>query len=976
MARPRTSSAPEQSVSSPWVGRDAEFALLRDMATTTPSLALVEGEAGVGKTRLVGEVLADREVAEQRHLVGHCPQMHDPFVLGPVVEALDTRELTRYAPRLSPVTGVLRPLLPEVADALPEQPPTSEDARLERHRIFRALREILGLLTPAVLVLEDVHWADEATVEFVEFLCGEPPGGLAIVLTYRREDVVAGSGLLGLASRTSSNVRSEFIPLAALTWQEVRALAAAFLATGEVSKEFAEQLHEWTAGIPLAVEETLRLLQDRQDLIQVEGGWARRELDNLEVPPAVRGAVLERADLLPADAGSLVEAAAVLGIPASGALLTEVAGLQSSEAQRALAQASCSALVTEANADQFALRHGLAIQAVYDAIPTPRRRQLHQRAADALEAAGGHPAGQLAHHYREADNNAQWARYAEAAGDEARSAADDRGAVEFYRQALSQAHTPDAKVRIAAKLGETALFGGHPRPAVPVLRGILEEYEAQLSPGVRGELRFSLALTLFHAGEADSWYELMRQAVDELEQARPAQAAVAMANLAMPRLMGGGLDENLEWLRRAHETAARQDDPTVTTGVLANRASVLLLVGDPRGWEAADDLPPRGASVEEELVLVHGYGQLAGSTLALGYQERSAAFLDAGEAILDELGADRWRWWLHAIRADLDLASGCWNALDERLEALAAETSSMPLLHTRTQLLQGLLLLAHGKVDAAEDRLEPSRRAASAAKDAHGMIQAATGLARIRLTAGDSGGASALAASALEAVRWKTLWAWAAELAPVAVEAHLAVGDYDAAAALTAEMATGLEGRDAPAAHAGLITAEARVAEACGRNKGAADAFARAACDWAALPRPLEAARARAAHGRALLATGDESGEAGLLEALETLSELEAGLDAAAVRRTLRAHGRTVPPQWRGGRKGYGDELSPREAEVARLSARGLTSQEIAERLFISRRTVEGHVRAALTKLGFSTKRELQRQEHALSVLDSVLDEG
>lgn len=970
LAKARPSSAPERSASSPWVGRETEFALLRDLVTTPPALALVEGEAGVGKTRLVREVLADPEVAKHRHLVGDCPQMRDPFVLGPVVEALDTAEINRYASRLSPLTGVLRPLLPQAAGALPEQPPRSEDARLERHRIFRALREVLDLLAPAVLVLEDVHWADEATVEFIEFLFRQPPAGLAVVLTYRREDVAEGAALLGLPSRVSSGVRSEVVPLAPLTGHEVRELAAAFLATSEVSAEFAQQLHEWTAGIPLAVEETLRLLQDRQDLVRVEGGWARRELASLEVPPAVRGAVQERVELLPADARSLIEAAAVLGTPASGALLAEVADLSPTRAGAALAQASCSALVTEAGADRFVLRHGLATQAVYQAVPTPRRRELHERAGHALRAAGGHPAGWLAHHYREAQNTARWAYYAEAAGDEARSVADERGAVEFYRQALTATPEPEAQIRVAAKLGNAAIFGGQLGVVAPMLEGVLHEHGARLAPERRGELRFSLAMLLHYAGDVDGWHQVVRQAVEDLTPTRPALAANAMANLAIPKLIDGGLGENLAWLERACETAAHQDSATVTAGVLATRASVLLWLGDPRGWDAVGDIPPHGASAEQSLVLAHGYGSLAGSALTLGYHERSAAFLAQGEAILDEVGSDRWRPWLETVRLALDLARGHCEGLADRVDLLMAETAPIPMLHVRSQLLQGTLRLFHGQLEDAEPSLAAAHDAASAARDAHGMVQAATGLARLKLAIDEARAASEFVDAALAAVRWKSLWAWTADLTPVAVEAYLGVGKAEGAAALTAEIRSGLNGRDAPAATAALLTAEALVAEAEGRSVEAANGFSRAACDWAGLPRPLEAARARAAEGRAWLAAGDDRGEEALREALEDLSTLGARLDAARARRDLRAHGRVIPPQWRGGRKGYGDQLSPREAEVARLAARGLTSQEIADRLFLSRRTVEGHVRSAVGKLGLSTKTDLLRQNLDLSRLE------
>lgn len=962
----RRALAPGGSSSCPsavWVGRERELARLRQSLCTPPSLVLVEGEAGVGKTRLVGEFLGEPEVGEQRVLEGHCPQMSEPFFVGAIIDALEGVEVSRHASRLSPIAGVLRPLLPETAAALPAQPPRSEDSGLERHRIFRALRELVEILTPAVLLLEDVHWADEASIEFVEFLCRQPPSGLTVVVTYRREELAADSPLLGLPSRASAGVQPEVISLAPLGWEEVRAMVAAFLGAEEVSAEFAQQLHEWTAGLPFAVEELLRLLHEREDLIRVGGTWARRELENLQVPPAVRGAVLERAGRLPADARALLDAAAVVGMPAGARLLGDVAGLGPDGVGDALDQTLARGLMIEVAADQFALRHALALQAIAEALSPTQRQRLHLRAAEALQAAGGEPAARLAHHYRLAHRPAEWGRYAEQAGDEARAATDDRGAMEFYQQALDVAPNPTGKARLAIKLGDAALFAGVPSVAAPLLRRVLDDHQHELSTEARGELRFSLAMLLHYLGGVGEWRELMGRAVGELEPTQPALAANAMSSLAMPQLVGGGLEENLAWLDHACETARQQDDVGVLTGVLATRAAVLLWVGDPRGWDAVEDIPARGASTPQALLLAYGYGALAGSALTLGYHQRGAAFLDAGQAILDELHSDRWRRWLATVRAKLEFVSGQWDGLPARLDELAGETESMPMLHLRSQLLRGSLWLARGSVDEAEAVLEPARTAAETACDAHGVIEAAAALARIRLLAGDPPAACRLVDGAVAAVRWKSLWAWTAELLPTAVEAHLAAGHPEQAAPVVEETAAGLSGRDAPAAHAALRTGQALIAEARGEACEAATAFAQAADEWAALPRPLEAARARAGESRARLAGGERDGEQGLLQALETFSALDARLDIARARQDLRAHGHVVPPSWRGGRRGYGDELSPREAEIARLAARGWTSQEIADRLFLSRRTVEGHVRAVLRKLGLGSKADLQRRD-------------
>jgi len=156
----------ERLVSPILVGRGEHLDRLAPVVSSPPAVAVVEGKAGVGKTRLVGELLARPELAGARALTGRSRQIQEPFPLGAVIEAVRALGPELDGLALGPVAGALRPLLPEVADWLPPPLEPLDDRPAERYRVFRGMSELLTVLAtsrPVVLVLEDLHWADAQT---------------------------------------------------------------------------------------------------------------------------------------------------------------------------------------------------------------------------------------------------------------------------------------------------------------------------------------------------------------------------------------------------------------------------------------------------------------------------------------------------------------------------------------------------------------------------------------------------------------------------------------------------------------------------------------------------------------------------------------------------------------------------------------------------------------------------------------------
>jgi DNA-binding CsgD family transcriptional regulator/tetratricopeptide (TPR) repeat protein len=949
MAQP--AQAPLGRLTSPvLVGRDHELGVLLEAAERAPALVVVEGEAGVGKSRLVQELLAREELQRQHRYLGRCYQLSEPFPLGPVVEAL--REAVLSSRPLPTVVGALRPLLPELAERLPSLPEPLGDRRAERHRLFRAVREFLGALGPTVLVLEDLQWADQATLELLSFLVPQLPAELVLVCTYRRQDLPDGSKALGLAARLPSEIGHAQVTVEPLDRAEVRELVGAILQTDQVSDEFAQYLCERSAGLPFAVEEVLLLLRERAGLVRRSGLWVRRRLELLEVPGAVRDSILERLGQLSPEAQAVVQAAAAVGAPATERLLAEVADFPDAAAGAALAEALDSALLIEPDRGEYDFRHVLARQTVEEAIPSPVSRRFHLRAAGALESARSKPLARLAHHYKCAGDQSKWLHYAEAAADRAVSMEDDATAFRFLQEALSEAGLPAAtKGRLGVKLATHALYCLEHEEAIGTLRRLLAD--ETLSRGIRGELRLGLGRLLHQAGETAAGYTEVERALADLDR-RPALAAHAMAFLAKPWPMEGRFDEHLHWLDEALRAAEKSGDRAAQTAVATTRAITLLTVGDPRAWGEIERLPEPGKTPEELKRAAAIWNNLAGAAFKIGHYRRDEEFMEVARRLSEQADFGFGATVAKVNELSRDWATGAWDGLEQRARFFLDAREDWVYARTDAQTVLGLLLLARGEIAAALQLLEPL------SGEPTGMMPIPTwvagGLARIRIAQGRVDAAIDEASSGLDRIRRKGAWVWAADVAPIAVEALIKGDRRTEAEQVTRDFAHGLKGRDAPAAVAGLAACRGQLAEAAGDGARASRAYLLAERGWARLPRPYEAAQARESAGRCFI-DRSERGQRLLLQAMEAFEALGAPWDSARVRRTLREHG-AVPPHRRG-RKGYGEALSPRQKDVAELAAQGLTNREIAVALFVTPKTVEWHLRAAMRKLGATSRADL-----------------
>ncbi|MGW4798370.1 ATP-binding protein [Nonomuraea sp. NPDC004297] len=951
MTRAREESVPLVRVPR-LVGRDAELVRLRRALANPSALVLVEGEAGIGKTRLVQEAVTGRD----RLLVAACPPFQDASTLGPVVDAVRQTGVSAAGLGLSGLAGALRPLFPDWAGELPDPVEPLPDATATQHRLLRALSELLDRLGVGLLVVEDAHWADEATLELLLLLAARQPPGVGVLVTYRPEDVPAGSLLRRLSSRVRGGPGHLRLALGRLGVADTAALVSSMLDAEHVSDAFARFLHTQTDGLPLAVEESVRLLRDRADLVRVHGEWVRRSLDEIAVPPTIRDAVLERIGRLPEAARTILHAAAVLAEPADEAVLRTVAELPERQARAGIVDAIAGGLLVEDERGRLAFAHVLAARASYDAVPGPIRRMLHGRAGQALEAAGRPAAARLARHFRQTGDTDRWRRYAEQAADLALDVGDDATASVHLLDLLEADLPADALTRVADKMPTLASTGYlHRSGLVEVLRSVLDR--SSLSRRRRAEIRAQLGAALIRRGEHEAAVAELQRAVPDLDH-DPVRQAHAMTGLGMPYSTHWPAKVHRRWFDRAAAVVARTSLPRrEVLDLQVNWATGLLTLGDPEGWAVAAGLPDTAATPGEAAPLARAALNLGNWSMHWGRYDEAREHLARGVRLAEHRGYVRLNDMIAVTRAHLDWFTGEWDGLAERAARLA-ELDGEPEIRLDARTVAGLLDVARGEHQRARARLRWVLEESGRRGLAQVPIEPAAALARLCLAERDPDGALRLTDAPMRLVVAKGTWLWATELLPVRTRALLAAGRPADAADLVAQYEGGLRDCPAAGAHAALAECRAHLAEAHDGPESAANAYDLAAARWEALPQPYTALLARERQASCLLAAGRRADGLDLLTGvLRGLSRLGATGDADRVAERLHEHG--VRRAWRGGRRGYGSELSPREREVVRLLITGLGNKAIAEALSRSPKTVAAQVNSAMRKLGVSSRTAL-----------------
>ncbi|WP_147998626.1 LuxR C-terminal-related transcriptional regulator [Streptomyces sp. uw30] len=928
---------------------------LASAAPGTSALVLVEGEAGTGKTRFVQWLLARSQSGQAARLMVTFEASGAPVVDGPChpngnvsvrPEAGSGHRpgaTQAGAPAASPWSGRLS------ASSLGELVASG------------------GTGSPVLLVAEDVHRADEQAAHALRTVLADPPAGLRVVMTYRPEELARPGLVLGAPVGYPAELPVIHLRLGPLSAADVQRMAVDALGDDGCSAPFLTRLHERTGGIAQVVTDVLEELRaaapppgPRSSGAAGRSRLTARDVDEAEVPLRLAESVAGRLAALDEVPRRLVWAAAVLDGTASEDELAWVAGLSTENGRASLVTALCEGVLHELGPDQYGLRSPMEAAAVYRLVPSPVRSELHGRAAAALEARRPAPWARLARHQLATGRTTDWIESVGNAAQEAVEAGDHQLAISLLEDALAHPEVVESnRPRLALILARSATIGLGSGQTVELLRRLVED--RALPETVRGEIRLHLGLFLGNqAGRGrEGRVELLRS-VEELESC-PVLAARAMSALALPYWSSGPLKDNLAWLTRAGTTAAESEDAEVRAAVAANRATVLLSVGDPLGWRYLEQLPRDSDDSRVVRHTARGLANAADAAVWLGEYVRARELLSEAPRLAARSGAPYTQRNAHCTSLLLDMMTGRWSGLAARARALTRDVDAGSAPDGDAALVHARLALAKGEWTDVGSWL--SSTDLSGDDGAVPLVAAASGVRiRLALARQDPAAAAREAGEAWVRLREKAVWVWAAELAPWAVEATVRAGGLGVARGMADEFAVGIGGKRAPTAVAALTWCRALLAEASGELQAAVEYFQRARMCYSVLPRPYEAALVAEAGGRCALAGGLETA-AGIQQLSEAAREFEvlgATWDAARVGAELRAHPgthRRRPP----GRPSYDGRLSPREQEVAQLAGAGLSNREIAATLHLSPRTVEQHVARALRKVGALSRHDLAR---------------
>jgi hypothetical protein len=357
-------------------------------------------------------------------------------------------------------------------------------------------------------------------------------------------------------------------------------------------------------------------------------------LARAEVPRGLREAVTARMQRLSREAVALVQAAAVLAVPGDHPLLARVAGLEPDQATGALLEALDAAVLDERAAARYGFRHILAQQTVYEELPGPRRKTLHQRALKALRAQTPSPLVQIAHHTRALGDTQAWLEQAEAAADQALTLGDQGTAATLLRDILGHPGlSVERRTRTALALSRIAVFSTDAAASMTALRRILSD--PQLPAQVRGEVRLTLGLLMVNNALDGRGFRELERAVPELERVHPELAARAMVALAAA---AETYTEARQWQQRAESAVRDSPDQVARAVVLARRLASMALHGDPAVWKLVRELPTNS---DDPAVLRQGVRTLYNvgtAAIGLGHDERAAELLGQATDLARQVG--------------------------------------------------------------------------------------------------------------------------------------------------------------------------------------------------------------------------------------------------------------------------------------------------------------------------------------------------
>jgi ATP/maltotriose-dependent transcriptional regulator MalT len=953
-----------------FVGRADELGslefVLDELDRGRPAAVELEGEPGIGKTRLLRELAARAEAREHLVLSGSASELERDLPFSVFLDALDeyvaSLEPERLAVLDEPSRGELANVFPSLAVIGPRGEAGTQHERYRTHRAVRALLELLARSGPLVLVLDDLHWADPASVELLGTLLHRPPTSAVLLsLAFRSRQVPDRLAIaLERGERAAGLIRIE---LGALTPAEARELLGEAVTDVEASL-----LYEESGGNPFYLEQLVR--------------WSARAAGpppiatsspGSAVPGPVAASLNEELKTLPDGVRHVLEGASVAGDPFEPELAAAAADTSEAAAMHAVDQLLGFDLVRPTDVPRrFRFRHPLVRRAVYEATAAGWRLEAHQRCAQALAARGASTAAR-AHHVERSAHEGDLAAVAllRDAGEAAARLAPESAARWFdaaLRLLPGSASVPDRIELLLARTEALAAAGRFVDAHEAVTRA-----EALL-PGQPSALRITVMTTCAGVerflGRYEQAHTRLMRALRDLPESASVERVELLVELTLNEFYRSRYAAMRDWAEPAMSAAADVGDPTLIAAAAVMSAFAYAMTGP------TDIARLRRA---EAAALVDGL-----SDDDLSVRPHTAGWLAIGEVYLDLYAeADA-----HASRAlELTRMTGQGDPLHRLYPVLPRIWYVRGKLAEAAELLDGVIeagrwlgsppalagnlfnrsavALATGDLDLALAAAEESVELTRGLDEGFVSAWAAARLAAVRCETGDPDGAVELllgrvGGEELELIpgSWRACWlelltrCWLALDRPE--EARRAADRAEATATMV-RLPLACAWADRAAAAVALHTGDVECATR--RALASAETADRVGA-------PIESALSRVLAGRAL-AEADEIDRAvnelrcaaASFEACGALRYRD-GAERELGRLGHRPHRRTRP----GLSDGRGIEtLTERELQLARLVVDRKTNREIAAELFLSQKTVETHLRNIFHKMDVTDRVALAR---------------
>jgi DNA-binding CsgD family transcriptional regulator len=971
------------------VGRRTELqvleAALERAVTGQAAAVLLTGEAGVGKSRLVLELTERARASGARVLVGGCAEFGGEGIpFGPVVDVMrtlaDEVEPDELAGFLGPARHEFVRLLPELGDgrALTVLDEGVEASRL--HELILGLVSRLAAAEPLVLVFEDVQWADRSTLELIALLVrGLVNRRVLLICTVRFDELHRAHPFRRIAGRWEQQRAVERIDLSRLGVEEVRAQIEAIV-DERPDGRLVDLVFERSEGIPLFVEELIGAVRD--------GGGERDYL-----PPSLRDILLARVDLLSGDARNVLRVASAAGswvVPDD--LLAVVAALPDDRLYAAVREiVEHQLLVVDPTGRGYAFRHALARDAVHDDLLPGERARLHRAYAQALEQDAGIAgpevirAAMLAHHWAAAHDLPRALAASVRAGFAAANAAGPAEAQRHLELALELwGEVPGAAEHAGvahADVLEAAALAAHQAGAVERGLALTDEALAELGTGGHPERRAVLlarrARMVRDLARGDDGTSDLEKALALLSDERPTRVtAQVLAALARTRLLADDMSEARAAAQQAVRTADAVGALEESCDAAVTLGCVMDVLGDPEaGIELIRDAGQRAKEAGLAWTALRATINLTDRLAGIGRHEEAIAVAQEGGEYAEQSGLARTAGaYLRANQVESLVRLGRWR---EAAVCAAPGTEAPGLTAGGFALIRGELHALCGHRREAEREYAEARQQLPAERSRQFALPLAWLQAELARLGHELDRAREILAPAIEAIDpreidryvWTILWL---AMRIEAERSHGSTETTDRVFALAGRMAV----RKLPdAGYRALVLAE----HARATRTGEAGAWADAVDACRSMNEAFPLAYALLRHAEALAAAGERAAAG---EAVRESSELAERMGAEPLLDEIRAFERaarlqpdaadaddTAPTPDRA----PDDELqefglTAREREVLILIADGRSNGQIAELLFISRKTASVHVSNILAKLGVATRVEAAAMVHRMGL--------